>query len=132
MPTETETTEAVTSDAVLAECVADCDTHYTATTGKSMTAAGLDPFSIITAIFAILAQLCPKPASELKAAAAAKSPSAVWAVTSATRQALREEHSRTFLPFVRFNGRAIADSVLTTIAAKDEAKIQVGLDCCAH
>ncbi len=115
---------------VLQEFVAEVDSNYTASNGgKSMATVGLDPISIITAILAILAQLCPKPPAALKASATSRDLGTLLAARTATRQALAEEHPGVPFAFAKYNGKAIADAVLASVAAKDEAKIQVGLAC---
>lgn len=125
------TPTADTGDSLIQEFVTEADTHYLAATGKTMAGAGLDPVSVITAILAILAQMCPKPPAHLKAAAQARGRGTVFAVQTATRQALREQHPGIMLAYRKFDGDKIADAVLATIAAKDEHKLQAGLDLIA-
>lgn len=116
------------NDTMMTECCAEFDANYQAETGKSAKQVGFDPLTIFTLIATILGQMCPKPASELRQAASDGSPMAMMAINSAVRQALREEHPGVFLPYVKFNGRAIGQAFRKTVAAKDEDTIQRSLD----
>lgn len=116
---------------VIQEFVTACDQHVKAKTGKSMNELGVDPISLITAILAILAQMCPKPAAQLQQEAAANKPEAIQAITSATRMALREQHPGVFLVYARCHGKEIAESVRANLAKSTETKIQAGLAYCA-
>ena len=119
-------------DALISACVSDCDTSYRNATGRSMSDVGLDPFGIVTAILAIVAQMCPQQARDLRAAAQTRGAATVLAVQAATRQALREQHPGVLLPWARFNGAAIANAVIATVATRDEVQIQAGLECCGR
>lgn len=119
------------NDEVLTEYCGDCEAAYQRRTGRTAQGAGFDPISIFTLILTILSQMCPKPAADLKAAATERGLGTRVAVRSATRQALREQHPGVLLPYRRFNGDAIAESVLDVAAAKSEEKIQAAQNCCA-
>ena len=115
----------MTSEIITTYCD-DCDTNYKAATGNSMENVGLDPITIITAILAILAQICPKPAAALKEEATANSPGTKLGVRFATRLALREKKPG-FFSYAKYNGDAIADSIITATAAADSDKMQTVL-----
>ena len=116
------------NDTIMTECCAEFDANYQAESGRNAKQAGFDPIAIFTLITTLLAQMCPKPASELHAAAASGDGMTMMAINSATRQALREEHPGVLMPYVRYNGRAIANAYRKTVAAKDVETFQRSLD----
>lgn len=116
---------------VIQESADAFDAAYTRRTGKSAKSVGIDPISIITAIIAIITQMCPKPPAQLKADAESGSLEVVLAARSATRQALREQHPGVFLPYRRFNGDAIAASSLEVMVEAPVAKVEAVCACCA-
>lgn len=120
------------NDTVIEEFVSECDDYYKTKTSKSMTQAGLSPISIITAILAIIVQMCPKSASELKAEATTGGARVAMLCASATRVALREQYPGQIFVYAKYNGDAIAESVRKTLAAKDEEQIQMGLNYVAN
>ncbi len=103
--------------------VSDCDAHYHAKTGKTFAQAGFDPTIIIT-IITMLLQMCPKPPAALKAAAASRDIGTVISAQACTRMALREAYPGVIFVYAKYNGNAVADSVLASVANADENKIQ--------
>jgi hypothetical protein len=116
------------SEGLIHKTIPDFDKSYETKTGKSMAAAGINATSIFTAIMTIFAQMCATTPAAAKAAATAKTPETVASARSATRMALREQYPGRIFVYARYNGDAIAEAFLDTVAAKDEATIQAGLD----
>jgi hypothetical protein len=116
------------NDTMMTECCAEFDTNYQAECGRSAKQAGFDPIEIFKLITTLLAQMCPKSASDLHAAASAGDGMTMTAINSATRLALREEHPGVLMPYARYNGRAIANAYRKTVASKDVETFQRSLD----
>lgn len=116
---------------ILNEYVAACEDEYARKTGRRAQAVGFDPISIFTIILSIITQMCPKPPAQLAKEAKDGTLAARVAVQSATRQALREKHPGVFLPYRKFDGDAIAASVLAVAASAGEEKVAAAMACCA-
>lgn len=119
-----QSVQVAANDADYNSFVSNCDTHYHTKTGKTFAQAGFDPTIIIT-IFTMLLQMCQKPAAALKQAASTRNIGTVISAQSCTRMALRESYPGIIFVYAKYNGNAIADSVLAAVAATDENKIQL-------